>query len=204
MGNPREAGTAPEPAAPARLPDIGTVRSKVLDSLETLPFLPDNPLLDRGFVYCMVVQHEHQHDETMLATHQLRRGAAVLGDVPPDPAPADAGLLPAEVLVPGGPFVMGTSDDGWAYDNERPAHVVHLDPYAIDAAPVTNEDFALFIADGGYANEHVWSTDGWAWRCEAGLEHPQFWQREPGAWTRDRFGFVERLVESRPAQRLTG
>ena len=31
-----------------------------------------DPLLDDGFVYGMVVQHEHQHDETMLATLQLR------------------------------------------------------------------------------------------------------------------------------------
>ena len=29
------------------------------------------PLLADGFVYGMVVQHEHQHDETMLATLQL-------------------------------------------------------------------------------------------------------------------------------------
>ena len=33
-------------------------------------------LLDDGFVFGMVLQHEHQHDETMLATHQLRRGDA--------------------------------------------------------------------------------------------------------------------------------
>ena len=26
----------------------------------------------------MIVQHEQQHDETMLATHQLRAGAPVL------------------------------------------------------------------------------------------------------------------------------
>ena len=30
-----------------------------------------DPLLADGFVYGMVVQHEHQHDETLLATLQL-------------------------------------------------------------------------------------------------------------------------------------
>ena len=40
-------------------------------------------LLDRGFVYGMVLQHEHQHDETILATHQLRGTSALL----PRPVP---------------------------------------------------------------------------------------------------------------------
>ena len=30
-----------------------------------------DPLLAHGFVYGMVIQHEHQHDETLLATRQL-------------------------------------------------------------------------------------------------------------------------------------
>ncbi len=57
----------------------------------------------------------------MLVTHQLRNGAPVLTAPPPGPAPADVLRLPAEVLVPGGPFTMGTSTEPWALDNERPA-----------------------------------------------------------------------------------
>ena len=34
------------------------------------------PALDHGFAFGMIVQHEQQHDETMLATHQLRAGRA--------------------------------------------------------------------------------------------------------------------------------
>ena len=74
----------------------------------------------------MVAQHEAQHDETMLATHQLRSGPPVLSAPPPPPAPADAAALPAEVHVPGGPFTMGTSAEPWALDNERPAHAVDV------------------------------------------------------------------------------
>jgi iron(II)-dependent oxidoreductase len=198
---------AERPTLPLLAPDeartyIGTVRSKVLDSLETLPFLPDNPLLDRGFVYCMVVQHDHQHDETMLATHQLRRGAAVLGDVPPDPAPADAGLLPAEVLVPGGPFVMGTSDDGWAYDNERPAHEVHVAPFWIDTTPVPNRAYLSFVEAGGYEDSRWWSAAGWEWRNRSGKRHPAFWLHEGGEWLRRRLGRVEPLPPEQPVQHV--
>ncbi|TMK86927.1 MAG: ergothioneine biosynthesis protein EgtB, partial [Actinobacteria bacterium] len=51
---------------------IAGVRSRVLDVLDDVALQPDDPLLDEAFVYGMVVQHEHQHDETMLATLQLR------------------------------------------------------------------------------------------------------------------------------------
>ncbi|WP_242425153.1 DinB family protein, partial [Frankia sp. EI5c] len=37
-------------------------------------------LLSGSFVYGMVIQHEHQHDETMLATLQLREGPPVLAE----------------------------------------------------------------------------------------------------------------------------
>ncbi len=44
----------------------------MLDTLELTAFDPGgDPLLAGGFVYGMVVQHEHQHDETLLATLQL-------------------------------------------------------------------------------------------------------------------------------------
>ena len=49
-------------------------------------------LLADGFVYGMVVQHEHQHDETMLATLQLRGG--------PRSLPPDAPLPPGRPVPP--------------------------------------------------------------------------------------------------------
>ena len=101
------------------------VRGRVLDLVELTGFSGERLVTD-GFAFGMIAQHEQQHDETMLATHQLRRGAAVLSAPPPGPPPADALRLPAEVLVPGGPFTMGTSAEPWALDNERPAHVVDV------------------------------------------------------------------------------
>ena len=47
---------------------IAEVRSRAFDVLSTLPFESGQPLLADGFVVGLVVQHEHQHDETMLAT----------------------------------------------------------------------------------------------------------------------------------------
>src|SRR6185437_1435760 len=47
------------------------VRARALAILDRLELDNGDPLLDGGFVYGMVVQHEHQHDETLLATLQL-------------------------------------------------------------------------------------------------------------------------------------
>ena len=108
----------------------------------------------------MIAQHEQQHDETMLITHQLRRGAAVLRRRRAAAGPADAFRLPAEVLVPGGPFTMGTSSEPWALDNERPAHTVHVPAFYLDTTPVTNAAYQAFIADGGYDDPRWWTAAG--------------------------------------------
>ena len=146
----------------------GEVRGRVLDLLEAATF-SGAPLVTSGFAFGMIAQHEQQHDETMLITHQLRRGAPVLRAAGPPPAPPDAFGLPAEVLVPGGPFIMGTSSAPWALDNERPAHTVHVPAFYLDTTPVTNGTYQQFIADGGYDDPRWWSEAGWVHRQRARL-----------------------------------
>jgi iron(II)-dependent oxidoreductase len=181
---------------------IAEVRGRVMDTLETvdLEVDGDRPLLTGGFVYGMVVQHEHQHDETMLATLQLMAEPGYRPLAPPPPPGADA---PGDVLVPAGPFVMGTDDEAWAYDNERPAHVVDLPAFRIDAAPVSNRRYAGFVADGGYENSKWWTDEGWAWRVKADLSAPEFWRSEgDGRWSRLRFGWREDLPLDEPVQHV--
>jgi iron(II)-dependent oxidoreductase len=123
---------------------VADVRGRVFDLLERLP-LHGRPLVERGFVFGMIAQHEQQHDETMLATHQLRTGEPALSAPPPPPADPDTASLPAEVLIPGGRFTLGTSTEPWALDNERPAHEVDVPPFWLDTAPVTNGAYQRFI-----------------------------------------------------------
>ncbi|MEU6187533.1 ergothioneine biosynthesis protein EgtB [Nocardia sp. NPDC047038] len=181
---------------PAQARDyVGTVRDKVLEVLERSE-LRGRPLIDDGFAFGMIAQHEQQHDETMLATHQLRTGAAVLSAAD---APAATAAVGAEVVIPAGEFLMGTSTDPWALDNERPAHPVRVAGFAIDAAPVTNEQYLAFVDDGGYERPELWSERGWAHRVEAGLVAPQFWERDPsGHWWRRVFGVMTPLRPRQP------
>jgi iron(II)-dependent oxidoreductase len=104
------------------------VRAAVLERL---------PELDPDLVE-MVVRHELQHSETMTQT------LALAGLPLPAPSGPPAVEASGDVLVPGGPFTLGAAN-GWAYDNERPAHVVELPPFRIDAALVTNAQYAEFV-----------------------------------------------------------
>ncbi|WP_185061361.1 ergothioneine biosynthesis protein EgtB [Pseudonocardia eucalypti] len=174
---------------------VAQVREKALDALHDSR-LSGRRLEEHAFVFGMIVQHEQQHDETMLATHQLRAGAPVLNAEPPPPpvAPPTA----SEVLVPAGPFTMGTSTEPWALDNERPAHRVDLPAFVIDTAPVTNGRYAEFVDAGGYTDPRWWSEEGWRHRVEGDLAAPLFWHRADGRWWRRRFGVVEPVREDEP------
>ncbi|MGH9127268.1 MAG: ergothioneine biosynthesis protein EgtB [Acidimicrobiales bacterium] len=181
---------------------LAEVRSRALDVLEGLELDPAVPLVANAFVVGLVVQHEHQHDETMLATLQLMRGDGYRPEAPLPP-PGERRSLPEEVLVPGGAFEMGTDDEPWAYDNERPGHEVDLPAFWIDRWPVTNEAFAAFIEDGGYQRPLFWSEEGWDHRSAAGVQAPQYWWRQRGTWYRVRFGWVEELPPQEPVQHVS-
>jgi gamma-glutamyl hercynylcysteine S-oxide synthase len=178
------------------------VRGRVLDLLGRSTF-SGTRLLTGGFAFGMIAQHEQQHDETMLITHQLRQGAPVLSAPPPGPSPADTLSLPREVLVPGGPFTMGTSTHPWALDNERPAHTVTLPTFFLDTTPVSNAAYTEFLADGGYDNPRWWSRAGWDHRQRAGLAAPLFWRRDGGGWVRTRLGVTEPVPPAEPVMHVS-
>ncbi|MGW5420549.1 ergothioneine biosynthesis protein EgtB [Streptomyces sp. NPDC003943] len=173
------------------------VRGRILDVLDGARFDGAGPLVEAAFAFGMIAQHEQQHDETMLITHQLRTGPAALS-APPPPVKESGGPLEHEVLVPGGPFIMGTSDEPWALDNERPAHTRIVPSFFIDTVPVTNGSYLAFMADGGYRDERWWQPEGWAQIREHAIEAPLFWRHEGGQWLRRRFGATEPVAEDEP------
>src|SRR5215472_557030 len=121
------------------------VRRRTLALLEEIEFEDDDPLLRDGFVYDLIVQHEHQHDETILQTLQLTPGLyrELL------PALPDGRMVePDMVCVPAGRYTIGT-DSHEPYDNEHPCHEAELAGFRIDRFPVSNGDYVRFIAGSG-------------------------------------------------------
>ena len=147
---------------------VTEVREAVRALLPELPLDNGDPLLERGFVVGMVAQHELQHAETIAQTLSLAGWPA-----PGSQEPTEV-TVSGEVAVRGGPFTLGSTDP-WAYDNERPAHLVELKPFRIDRGLATNADYAAFRAEGGYSDRQAWSEEGWAWREAEGADRPLFW-----------------------------
>ncbi len=132
-----------------------------------------------------VLEHELMHQETLL--YMVRR--LPLERVRKDPAAPpyvfDAPPPRQTIEVPAGATVLGRARDPLAFgwDNEFPAHEVHVPAFSIDSTPVRNRDFLEFMEDGGFERQDLWSAEDWAWRQHQGVWHPPFWRREDdGLW----------------------
>jgi iron(II)-dependent oxidoreductase len=175
------------------------IRRRTSRQLAQVSFDPSDPLLADGYVYKMIAQHEAQHTETMLQTMQLIEDVVYEPGRRVEPPGATVPIDADYAVIPAGPFVMGTDDRGFAYDNERPAHVVELARYRIDLAPVTNGQYLAFMRDGGYRRRELWTDAGWLWLAEARVSHPAQWIRQPDeSWAERCFGRLVPLVLSRP------
>jgi gamma-glutamyl hercynylcysteine S-oxide synthase len=156
---------------------MGEVRERTLSALGGVsPFIAE-----------MLIQHEHQHNETMLQTLQLAEAGVF---APGRRAPARAAAR-GSLLVEAGPAEIGARDEGFAYDNERPRHAVALGAYRIDRAPVTNGQFRQFVEDGGYGRRELWTEEGWSFRERERWERPRYWTADGGERRFDRTGPLE-------------
>jgi iron(II)-dependent oxidoreductase len=193
-------GNLPYLRRPEALDYMERVRERalrVLDGMDLSPGLGD--LHSGGFLWELLVQHEHQHNETMLQCLQLAAPGVYSPPrraLPASPASAQRGM----VRVEAGPFEMGDPGRWFAYDNERPRHEVELPAFAIDRLPVTNGDYAEFVRDGGYGRADLWTEAGWSWRVEGGVERPLYWSADG---SERRFDRVADVDPSRPVMHVS-
>jgi gamma-glutamyl hercynylcysteine S-oxide synthase len=119
-----------------------------------------------GVICEMVLRHELQHTETM---RQAMAIAGLLADGEPTLPPLNGS--DDWIAVPAGEFEMGAPESGFAYDNERPRHIVELPGFTIARRPVTNASWMHFSEGGGYERREWWSNEGWAWKEEYDVTH---------------------------------
>lgn len=107
------------------------------------------------------------------------------------------GACPGDAAIAGGSMLLGAEpEERFVRDEERWAHTVDVQPFRIARAPVTQAEFANFVAEGGYARGEFWTDAGWRWRQRAGAEAPLYWKRDgPELWLRRRF---DRWLELEP------
>ena len=124
------------------------------------------------------INHEQQHQELFLTDILAALAANPLdpayGRLPP---PACFAIEPL-TFVRGreGIVDMGTSNEGFAFDSERPRHRVFLSAHQIANRRVTNSEWREFIADGGYRTPTLWLSEGWDWVVREQVQKPLYWR----------------------------
>jgi ergothioneine biosynthesis protein EgtB len=126
------------------------------------------------------LHHEEQHQELVLTDVKYLLGTQPLRpayreDLAADvTAPVDAGWRSFD----GGVTRIGAGVDGFAYDNERPAHDVIVPPFQLAVRPITNGEVQAFIDGGGYREPRLWLSDGWGAVASEGWTAPLYWDAD--------------------------
>jgi formylglycine-generating enzyme required for sulfatase activity len=79
--------------------------------------------------------------------------------------------LSAWVKIPSGIYTLGDA----MHPAERPEHRVSLAAFEMGRFPVTNAEFAEFMAAGAYQKPEYWFPEGWKHRQEQSWHQPAFW-----------------------------
>ena len=138
------------------------------------------------YLFELGLHHEQQHQELFLMDLLNLMSRSPLD-------PAAYGGEPREgvaeacrggwVSFEGGLSEIGAGEGGFAFDNERPAHKVWLEPFSLAADLVTNADWIAFIDDDGYRRAEFWLADGWARVKAEGWTAPLYWREEAAGWS---------------------
>jgi gamma-glutamyl hercynylcysteine S-oxide synthase len=187
-------------------PKLSEIKAYLMETLETTLELLDK--VDDSdaqlYMYRMALSREDQVGEQFFVMAQ----ALGLKVEAPD-LPSYASREP--IRVPAMRWMLGASSEGFAWDNERPAHSVSVPEFEIDAQAVTWAQFVEFVDDGGYDEPRWWSARGWDWlqsldTTEMG-RGPRFVEQmgagtRGGAVLQQRFGDLRRASASSPALHL--
>jgi ergothioneine biosynthesis protein EgtB len=124
-----------------------------------------------------------QHQE--LLVYDIKHLLCDQFDAPIKPVPQPTVTVEGMAEIEGGLFWLGAEaghSKQFAFDNEKPAHQVFLQDFAIDKALVTNGDYLEFIRDGGYENFRWWFSEGWEVVNRDHWRAPLYWELNEGVW----------------------
>jgi ergothioneine biosynthesis protein EgtB len=130
------------------------------------------------------IHHEQQHQELLL-TDILHAFAQNPTDPiyntnwrPPRAAQGPRGFVEAPVGIQS----IGSSGEGFCFDNETPLHDELIPHVRISRHLVTNAEWIDFIKAEGYATASLWLSDGWSMVQAENWQAPGYWRQSDGAW----------------------
>lgn len=131
------------------------------------------------------LHHEQQHQELLLMDikHVLSMTSFAPAYLQTAIAAPSSVRDPEWVEHPGGVVEIGHSGNGFAFDNEGPAHGVLLQPFGLADRLVTCGEWMQFMEDGGYDRPELWLSDGWAAVQTERWAAPLYWTLDDDGWS---------------------
>ncbi len=102
------------------------------------------------------------------------------------------------ISINDGVYHIGYQGDEFHFDNERPAHRVFLEPFAISTRPVSCGEFMAFMEDNGYGRPELWLSDGWNACQRENWQAPLYWERHGSCWNSFTLGGLRPVVVDEP------
>jgi ergothioneine biosynthesis protein EgtB len=170
------------------------VEAELAEALRSLP----PPLLD---VVELGIAHEEQHQELLLTDvkHAFWCNPLRPAYHPAPPPPGDRPAAPPTWTArPAGEVEVGTPEEGFAFDNERPRHPELVPAHALASRKVTCGEWLAFLEDGGYRRPELWMSDGWAAVRRHGWEAPLYWERADVGWALFTLGGMRAVDPAEP------
>jgi ergothioneine biosynthesis protein EgtB len=152
------------------------------------------------------LNHEQQHQELLVTDIKHNFAINPLRPAYRDDLPQAVIGEPDRLIFTtfqGGVTQIGAGGRGFAYDNERPAHRVYLQPYRLADRPVTNSEFLEFVQDGGYGQPGLWLSDGWQTSRREGWRAPLYWEQVDGVWHEMTLGGLRVLNPAQPVTHVS-
>jgi formylglycine-generating enzyme required for sulfatase activity len=189
-----------EPVAGAA-PDADITRAYLAETLEiTLDLLAGTEGNDDALHWYRAALFEE--DALLLrfaALAQTERVASV------KPLLAERVLRPVRspLWMPAERWMLGSSRGGFVPAAEQWAHEEPVPEFEIDAQPVTWQQFAEFVEDGGYDDASRWSEAGAAWLAASARRTPRDVEQLRHGVLLQRFGQLVRAPAGEPASMLS-
>ncbi len=160
------------------------------------PAHPATALIELG------LHHEQQHQELLVTdikhvfwTNPMRPTYRARPAAMSAPVPSLGWVDVAEGVRRIG---RATDAEGFAFDNEGPAHRVFVERFRLASRLTTNGEYLAFVEDGGYRKPTLWLSNGWAVVKERGWTAPLYWERGPDGWTEFSLGGTRPLDPAEP------
>lgn len=136
------------------------------------------PLVEVG------LNHEQQHQELMFTDilHAFAQNPVYPAYDRDWRFPASTRTADDWLMLNEGIHTVGHVDDGFHFDNEKPAHRALVGPVKIARNLVTNGEWLGFMRDGGYRTATLWLMDGFAAASNDDWQAPGHWREVDGEW----------------------